>query len=519
MRNYPAFCFKSRRNSAGIADSAHKNKSLMQNTPLLFHCRKKIFLLAALALLATGCATNPVTKQPDFVLMSEEQEISIGREMNPDILKQYGDYPAAELQNYVSSVGKRLADVSDRPDLFFHFRVVNTPVVNAFALPGGYVYVTRGLLAYANSESELAGVLGHEIGHVTARHAVRQYSKAASYSIATGIASILVPGVSNFGQIADIAFLAISNGYSRDYEREADRLGVKYALKAGYDPKAVSTFLHTLELLDTMKGQKTYHSLFATHPKTEERVTLAESAADTKNTPHPTPLRVGRETYLKQIDGLLFGPDPKEGVVIGSQFRHPDLRIAITFPQGWNIDNRPDAVIAKNPAKELYLLFRMEDLNKKSSIAEIAHNLARKLGFSEMTGSATAINGLDAYVGTYAGRFEKLGEINARIGFIRAEDALHYIIGFARPADFAAALPFFNAAIQSFRQISLSEAQAIKPSRIRLHTVQQGETIDLLCKALAKTPDDAKTMALINALDPKTALLKPGAVIKVITNN
>ena len=519
MRNYLVCGCKRPCNSAGKKITNIIIASYAEDYSRYFTADTKYSPAGGTGLAGSGCATNPVTKQPDFVLMSEEQEISIGREMNPDILKQYGDYPAAELQNYVSSVGKRLADVSDRPDLFFHFRVVNTPVVNAFALPGGYIYVTRGLLAYANSESELAGVLGHEIGHVTARHAVRQYSKAASYSIATGIASILVPGVSNFGQIADIAFLAISNGYSRDYEREADRLGVKYALKAGYDPKAVSTFLHTLELLDTMKGQKTYHSLFATHPKTEERVVLAESAADTKNTPHPTPLRVGREPYLKQIDGLLFGPDPKEGVVIGSQFRHPDLRIAITFPQGWNIDNRPDAVIAKNPAKELYLLFRMEDLNKKSSIAEIARNLSRKLGFSEMTGSATAINGLNAYVGTYAGRFEKLGEINARIAFIQAEDAIHYIIGFARPADFAAALPFFNAAIQSFRQISLSEAQTIKPSRIRLHTVKQGETIDLLCKALAKTPDDAKTLALINALDPKKALLKPGTVIKVIKND
>ena len=312
---------------------------------------RNIKILSLAVGLLAACATNPVTKQPDFVLMSEDQEISIGREMNPEILKEYGDYPADQLQNYVANVGKRLANASDRTDLFFHFRVVNSPEVNAFALPGGYVYVTRGLLAYVNSESELAGVLGHEIGHVTARHAVRQYTKAASYNLATGIASIFVPGVNNFGQIADIAFVAITSGYSRDYEREADRLGVKYALKAGYDPKAVSNFLHTLDLLDKVKGQKTYHSLFATHPKTEERVALAESEADSGNITLQAQLIIGREPYLKQVDGLLFGPDPKEGVVIGNRFQHPDLRIEVIFPQGWNIENKPDAVMAKSSGK------------------------------------------------------------------------------------------------------------------------------------------------------------------------
>ena len=480
---------------------------------------RNIKILSLAVGLLTACATNPVTKQPDFVLMSEEQEITIGREMNPEILKEYGDYPAEQLQNYVATVGKRLADASDRIDLFFHFRVVNSPEINAFALPGGYVYVTRGLLAYVNSESELAGVLGHEIGHVTARHAVRQYTKAASYNLATGIASIFVPGVNNFGQIADIAFVAITNGYSRDYEREADRLGVKYALKAGYDPKAVSNFLHTLDLLDKVKGQKTYHSLFATHPKTEERVALAEIEADSGNIAHPAQLIIGRDPYFKQVDGLLFGPDPKEGVVIGNRFQHPNLRIEVIFPQGWNIENKPDAVMAKSPGKELYLQLRLENLNKKTSAAAAAGNLAQKFGFREMTGSAALINGLDAYVGTYSGRSEKLGYIDARMGCIRAEDVVHYIIGYARPADFAAALSAFNTTIQSFRHITVNEAQAIKPSRIRLHRLKPGETIDALCREFGRTPDETKTVALINALDPKRAELKPGTVIKVIKND
>jgi predicted Zn-dependent protease len=470
------------------------------------------------ALLWVGCATNPVSKQPEFVLITEEQEINIGREMNAKILKEFGEYPAGELQQYVETIGKRLADVSERTDLFFHFKVVNTSDINAFALPGGYVYITRGLLSYANSESELAGVLGHEIGHVNARHAVRQYTKAASYNIATGVASILVPDINQFGQVADVIFMAVSSGYSREYEREADCLGITYAEKAGYDPKAISTFLRTLELLDKVKGQKTYHSLFATHPRTEERVTLAESEAIGRSAPRSTKLIVGREQYLKQIDGVLFGSDPKQGVINGSTFQHPDLRIELTFPKGWNIENRPEAVLAKAPAREVHMQLRLENLNKKTTAADVARNLSRTLGFTETTGATTQINGLDAYVGTYAGKSQKLGNISARIAFIRIEDVAHYIIGYAQPQDFFAALSQFNATINSFRQISAAEAQAIKPTRIRLYTVKAGDTFAALCTALGRPADDVKTLTLLNAMEPNAAL-KPGTVIKVLRND
>ncbi len=491
----------------------------MIDKAISFYCFAIIVLiLLSVTFLFQGCATNPVTKQTEFVLMSEEQEISIGREMNPQILKEYGVYPSDVLQNYVETVGKKVAGVSDRTDLFFHFKVVNSSLVNAFALPGGYVYVTRGLLAYVNSESELAGVLGHEIGHVTARHAVRQYTKAASYNIATGIASIFIPGINNYGQIADIAFVAITSGYSREYEREADQLGIKYALKADYDPTAVSSFLHTLDLLDRVKGEKTYHSLFATHPKTEERISLADSAADLRSIPSKQTLIVGKEAYLNKVDGLLFGPDPREGVIVGNKFQHPDLRIELNFPKGWTVENKPDVVIAKKTDREFYILLRLENLSKKTSAATVASTLSRKLGFSERSGNPAIINGLNAYVGTYEGKSNKLGYITVRAGFILVEDVVHYIIGYSRPEEFPAALPFFNETISSFRTLSLAEAQVIKPTRIRLHTIKAGETLDAMCREKGRPSEEVKTLALINARDPKRPELKPGTVIKVIKN-
>ena len=475
--------------------------------------------ICGIVLLMLSCATNPVSRQPEFVLMSEDQEISIGREMDPQIIEEYGTYQSGHLQQYVETIGKRLANVSDRRDLFFHFKIVDTPTVNAFALPGGYVYVTRGLLAYVNSDAELAGVLGHEIGHVTARHAVRQYTKAASYNLAANIASIFVPQINNFGQIADIAFNAITSGYSREYEREADRLGVKYAFAAGYDPKAISTFLQTLSLLDKVEGKNTYHGLFSTHPRTEERVTLADAEADLKTLPRTATLVVGKENCLKQIDGLLFGPDPKEGVIKGNKFQHPELKIEISFPKGWNIENKPDAVIAKNPAQQEYLQLMLERLNKKASVTAVARTISKKAGFKETAGRATRINGLDAYVGTYQGKIQKLGYITVRIGFIQDEDIVHFIIGFSRPEQFAAALPFFNATINSLKKLSVNEAQEIKPSRISLYSVKSGDTFSSICKEFSRPPAEAKTLALINGLNPAYTLLKPGTVIKVIKND
>ena len=465
-----------------------------------------------------SCATNPVTRQPEFVLMSEDQEISIGREMDPKIIQEYGMYNSGHLQQYVETIGKRLANVSDRRDLYFHFKIVDTPVVNAFALPGGYVYVTRGLLAYVNSDAELAGVLGHEIGHVTARHAVKQYTKAASYNVAANIASIFVPQINNFGQIADIAFIAITSGYSREYEREADRLGVKYAFAAGYDPKAISTFLQTLSQLDKVEGKNTYHGLFSTHPRTEERVTLAYAEADLKTLPRTAALVVGKENCLRQIDGLLFGPDPKEGVVKGDKFQHPDLKIELSFPKGWNIENKPNAVIAKNPAQQQYLQLMLEHLNKKASVTAVAKAISEKAGFNETAGSATRINGLDAYVGTYQGKTQKLGYITARIGFVQDEDIVHFIIGFSQPEQFAAALPFFNATINSFKKLSMNEAQSIKPSRIALYTVKAGDSFASICKEFGRPQDEAKTLALMNGINSAHTQLKPGTVIKVIKN-
>ena len=238
-------------------------------------------LLSVLILtLLAGCATNPVTGQKDFVLMSESQEIALGRETHPQVLERYGYYDDPELQAYVSRIGETLAARSHRQDLVFRFTVVDSSEVNAFALPGGYVYVTRGILPYFNSEAELAAVLGHEIGHVTARHSVRQYTAAQVTGLAGAVIASQV-GTPGAGDVLNVLGTAVVRGYGRQHELEADRLGAEYLARTGYEPE------NMLDVLGFLKDQQEYarqmaeeegrdyqgySGLLATHPSNDRRL-------------------------------------------------------------------------------------------------------------------------------------------------------------------------------------------------------------------------------------------------------
>ena len=219
--------------------------------PPVFH-RVAAILLGALTL--THCASNPVTGGKDFVLMSEQQEIQMGAQAHQDVLKEYAALDNPDLQAYVNEIGQRLAKQSHRPDLDWHFTVVDSPDVNAFALPGGYVYITRGIMVYLNSEAELAGVLGHEIGHVTARHGVRQQSAATAAGLGAVLGSVLVPGMNNQAapRVMQSLAQAWTAGYGRDHELESDRLGAQYLAKSGYNPQAM------IEVIGVLKNQELF---------------------------------------------------------------------------------------------------------------------------------------------------------------------------------------------------------------------------------------------------------------------
>ena len=486
--------------------------------------KKYIFIFVVLGLVLPiglyGCATNPVTQKQQFVLLSEEQELAIGKKMDPQIIKEYGLYDDPELQSYVDMIGQKIAKQSDRPELFYHFKVLNSPIVNAFAIPGGYIYFTRGILALLNSEAELAGVLGHEVGHVTARHAVQQYTKAQGYQIMATIASIFVPEFQNrnLQQLADIAATGIIRGYGREMEMESDRLGIKYSYKARYNPKAVPDFLSVLKLASKGKEERgVFHGMFATHPDTTKRINAAKKKVnDLLVKKKPEGLSFHTDRYLNQIEGLIYGSDPKEGVINGMVFQHPVMQFEITYPEGWKIFNTKSAVISKDKEKDEKYVSQLltEALGKRISTKNYAKKFFKRNRIKLLSEKSVEINGLEAYVTTFQDTRRK-APMMVMAAFILWQDKMFFVSGSSKVRDFRTGKKFFTQIIDSFRGLAKEEANSIKPERIKVYVAREGDTIKSVAKKYEKDP---QTIALINGFEKDDTSLETGRKIKVLAN-
>ena len=329
----------------------------------------RLFLLLSLLAQLTGCAVNPATGKTDFVMMSEQQEIDLGRNYAQEIAKQYPRYADEKLQAYVQQVGERVARNSHRSNLDYSFTVIDSPDINAFAIPGGHIYIHRGLMAYLGSEAELAAVLGHEVGHVTARHSVRQQSQSTAWNI-LGQAVAIGTGVGAAGDITNVLGGALVSGYGRDMELEADGFGAQYLARSGYDPQAMIEVVKVLKSQEDFardeaqaKGQEVppagYHGLFDTHPDNDTRLRQVVASASPLATNQG---EVGRDSYLKRIEGMPFGDSAEAGVRRGQRFYHVGLDFTLAIPQGWELINRPDAVIVHSGDQQAFMVMSMQPL-------------------------------------------------------------------------------------------------------------------------------------------------------------
>ncbi|MEX2962632.1 M48 family metalloprotease [Microbulbifer sp. TYP-18] len=308
--------------------------------------------IAALITAATGCAFNPATNRPDLVLMSEEKEISVGREMHQKLIDSTPIYRDPVLTAYVDHVGQKVAAASDRPELKYHFTIIDSQDINAFALPGGYVYINRGLLTYLHSEAEMAAVLAHEVGHITARHAVRQRTAATGASVAS-VLSVLVTGSGVVGDVANLWSTAAVKGYGREMELEADRFGAQYMYNAGYDPQAMINVIGLLKDQETFarrrariegKEPKTYHGVFSSHPRNDIRLQEVVQAAG--QLPEDKKV-VKMEYYREKTDGLVYGKNARQSDK--NRFSHKRLGFSLLFPDNWTVENRRSAIIGTAP--------------------------------------------------------------------------------------------------------------------------------------------------------------------------
>jgi len=396
----------------------------------------RLLIIVLVTGLLHACSVNPVTGEHDLVLMSEDQELSIGRTSHAVILKKYGKYDGPELSEYVQEIGERVANSSHRSNLIYRFTVLDTPEVNAFALPGGYIYVTRGILAFLNSEDELAAVLGHEVGHVTARHAVRRHST----STLTGIAGAILAsqsGVQGAGDIANILGTALVRGYGREHELEADRLGAEYLARTGYEPDAMLRVVRILKNQEVFEQElarledrkpRTYHGLFSTHPDNDKRL---QSIINASKSIKPTGkhLSRGKDTYLKMIDGIDYGSSQKEGVIRGQRFFHEDLDFTLKLPEGWRIENESDRVLATSTTNDGLIVLTLQDRNRKISPRQF---MKQRLNLNDLkSGESFDHNGLEGYTAIVRTSTD-YGQRLARVVVLYYDSRAYVIAGVAK---------------------------------------------------------------------------------------
>jgi predicted Zn-dependent protease len=472
---------------------------------------------AFLAVFITACATNPVTGKRQISFMSEEQEIRTGQQLDAEVRKQMGVYRDEQLQKYIEDIGMRLARQSQRPNLPWHFTIVDSPAVNAFALPGGYVYITRGILPYLDNEAQLAGVLGHEIGHVAARHSAQQYTRSAATSVGVLISSIFVPAVRPFGSLAETGLGAMFLKYSRDNELQADSLGAEYAAAGGWDPAQVPEFLTTLGRIDEISDRNGTPNWLQTHPQPENRVARVRTTVE-KVRPEKTDGRewtVNRDTYLSKIDGMMVGDDPEAGITRGSEFIHPALRFAIKFPDGWDITNGDEQVVAQEPGNKIFMVLDTVRQARASGLQQIAEAHMRAAGYRLIDGSATTINGLNAFVGTYQGKASGLGTVTMRGAHIVNGRTTYFVGGVAQADVYMRVVDEFNDAIRSFRGLDRTEADHVKPNRVGLYTAREGDTWQSIAQRAGNGFVKASTLAIMNS-HPVNDQPKPGERLKIV---
>lgn len=456
-------------------------------------------LLALVASLTLSCATNPATGKREFNLMSEAQEVAMGRQSDPQIRQEMGVYDDPALQRYVESVAMPLARNSERPHLPWTFAIVDSPSVNAFAVPGGFIYLTRGILAHLNNEAELAGVLGHEIAHVTARHSAAQYSKAAGASIGLLLGQIFVPELRPFGQAAETGMGVLFLKFGRDDELEADRLGAGYAARNGWDPAGVPSLLETLGRLSEGSDRKGIPNWLSTHPMPEDRVARVQDVVASLEAGAQT-FNVRRAEFLQRIDGMVFGDNPAEGIVRGDTFLHPVLRFSLQFPAQWPVQNAPTQVAARAPSANAVVFLQLVPQPQGNGMEAIAANDVRNSGLRIVTGGETRINGLDAYVGTFQGQMQGVGNAQLRIAWIAHDRRVYRIAGLAPVDVFQQVEPAFSSTLRSFRPLRPDEASDIRPNVVRLHTVQAGETWQSIAAGPGASIVPASTLAVMNGV-------------------
>ena len=480
-----------------------------------------IGLCAAALLSASSCSINPATGSPDFVTMSESKEISIGKEMHEKILASTPIYQNQELQDYVNSVGQKIAATSDRPDLDYHFTIIDSPDINAFALPGGYLYINRGLMGYLNSEAQLAAVLAHEIAHVTARHAVRQKTAHAGAGVLS-VLSVLTTGSSVVGDVTSLWSSAAVLGYGREMELEADSFGAQYLFNAGYEPSAMVEVIGVLKDQETFarrrareagKKPKSYHGVFSTHPRNDQRlqgvIAKAGSLSDQQEG------LTNENIFRQKINGMVYGANynPTAGKPgENNRYTHSRLGFTLLFPDAWAVENQRSAIVSTAADKSAQLSLEVTKLKENLPPDEyIMQRLGVKLlkrseplkqagllGHTGIKPAADADSKPTRMAVFYQGSRVYLftGKVNEPTADVDYDD-------------------LFISSIRSFRPMRSNARAAPKAKAIRYVKANEKTTFARLAQHVRIGPYGEEQLRLLNGYYPRGEP-KPGEWVKIV---
>jgi predicted Zn-dependent protease len=470
-----------------------------------------ISLLIPTLTLGTGlgsCARNPVTGKSELSLVSEAQEIQMGQQAAQEVAQTIGLYDDANAQAYVAEIGKPIAASSERPNLPWEFHVVDDASVNAFALPGGFIYVTRGLMTTINDEAEFATVIGHEIGHVTNRHSVQMISKSQLAQLGLGIGSILSSDIAKFGQLASAGLQVLFLKYSRDAENQADQAGFRYALNQGYDVREMPKVFQTLDRISQTGGGGKLPEWLATHPNPGNRIKHIETMLDTVHK-DLSKAKVNQDGYLQRIKGMTYGEDPRQGYFEGSQFYHPKMRFQLRFPDGWQVQNTPAAVASLSPNQDAIIQL---SLAGQTSPQQAAQQFLSQQGIQAGQMSNSSINGLPATSSYFQAQTQE-GTIEGIVSFISYGGQTFGLMGYTPGGKLSTYDRVFQSTIRSFSELRDASKINVQPAKIELVKVNRDMTLEQFNAQYPSTVP-LEQVAIINEVEDPSSVLPAGRMVK-----
>jgi predicted Zn-dependent protease len=466
--------------------------------------------LAGAGLLVLACATNPATGSRELMLVSESQEIALGQQTYQASIATYGLVPDSALQAWVSGIGLRMAAASERPQLPWAFGVLDDPVINAFAAPGGFVMVTRGLLTHMNSEAELASVLGHEIGHVTARHSAQAITRQQLATVGLVGAAIVKPELGGVLQAAQQGLGLLFLKFGRDQESQSDMLGFRYMMRTQYDPREADDVFETLARVTQAAGGSRLPTWASSHPAPEDRVVKARARLDTV-TADLSKFTVNRDGYLRRIDGLVFGENPRNGYFEGDRFYHPDMAFQLDFPRGWQHQNSAAAVLAAPQQGDAIIQLTLA----KGTPQEAAREFFSQQGIQGQA-RATTVNGLAASGGDFRAQTQE-GVLAGSVMFLAHKGQTFRVAAYGGAAAAAAYADAFRATLRSFRPVTDAKVLGVRPNRLVLQRAPSQMTLEEFNRrypSVIGLPE----LALINGVEGGASVLSAGETVKRVVN-